>query len=187
MSASVPAELAEVQARAAAGEALDMLLFWGHRPRADGQPSVACFSQWFAAPFVVDGVRYATAEHWMMAGKARLFDDARALAQVFADDDPAQAKAAGRGVRGFDEMRWRRHRFDRVVDGNLAKFAQHPALRDFLLSTGDRVLVEASPVDAIWGIGLAADDARAHDPARWPGLNLLGFALMRVRARLAHG
>ena len=133
---------------------------------------------------MVDGVRYATAEHWMMAGKARLFDDADALAKVLANDDPGAAKAAGRAVRGFDEARWLAHRFDLVVAGNHAKFAQHPVLERFLLSTGDQVLVEASPVDAIWGIGLAAGDPRAHDPAQWPGLNLLGFALMAVRERL---
>lgn len=87
-------------------------------------------------------------------------------------------------MRGFDEARWLAHRFDLVVEGNFAKFTQHPDLLRFLLSTGDRVLVEASPVDAIWGIGLAANDPQSADPARWQGLNLLGFALMVVRDRL---
>lgn len=120
-----------------------------------------------------------------MAGKARLFDDEVALAKVLANEDPGIAKAAGRGVRGFDETRWLAHRFDLVVEGNLAKFSRHRQLQAFLLSTGDRVLVEASPVDAIWGVGLAAADPRATDPAQWRGLNLLGFALMVVRERLA--
>lgn len=170
--------------RASAGERLRYLCFWGHRPRADGIVSAACFSQWYDAPFHVDGLRYATAEHWMMAEKARLFGDEAAFARVLAKDDPAAAKAAGRGVRGFDEATWRRHRFEIVVRGNRAKFSQHAALRAFLVGTGDQVLVEASPVDAIWGVGLAADDPRAQDPARWLGLNLLGFALMLVRETL---
>lgn len=184
MSGRSPLDAEALRARVAAGERFAYLHFWGHRPRADGRPSKACFSQWFDAPFEVDGVRYATAEHWMMAGKARLFGDADALERVLSDEDPGAAKKAGRAVRGYDEERWRQARFDLVTAGNLAKFSQYPALRGFLLSTGDQVLVEASPLDAIWGIGLAAADPRAHDPAQWPGLNLLGFALMAVRGRL---
>lgn len=181
MSEDAPTDVASLRAAVAAGARPRFVPFWGSEP-APGDVHV--LSQWHPSPFVVDGVRYATAEHWMMAGKARLFDDADALAKVLASDDPAAAKAAGRAVRGFDEARWRAHRFDLVVAGNLARFSQHPDLRGFLLSTGDQVLVEASPVDAIWGIGLAAGDPRAHDPAQWPGLNLLGFALMAVRERL---
>ncbi|MEQ1512310.1 MAG: NADAR family protein [Lysobacteraceae bacterium] len=173
-----------LRARVAAGERFGYLCFWGHRPCAEGTPSAACFSQWYASAFVVDDARYATAEHWMMAEKARLFGDDAALAQVFAKDDPGAAKAAGRTVRGFDDALWVRHRFDIVVAGNLAKFSQHLPLRDFLLATGDQVLVEASPVDQVWGIGLAAGDPRAQDPMRWQGLNLLGFALMAVRDAL---
>lgn len=184
MTRTLPHDVDALRARVAAGEGFAYLHFWGHRARADGAPSKACFSQWFPSPFAVDGVRYATAEHWMMAGKARLFGDAAALAQVLSNDDPAAAKKAGRGVRGYDDARWQARRFELVVAGNRAKFSQDPALGAFLLSTGDQVLVEASPDDAIWGIGLAAGDPRAHDPAQWAGRNLLGFALMQVRAEL---
>jgi hypothetical protein len=90
-------------------------------------------------------------------------------------------------VRGFDEQSWAEHRFGVVVAANMAKFGQHPELRDFLAGTGTRVLVEASPMDRVWGIGLADDDERAASPDRWPGLNLLGFALMEVRHRLTAG
>ena len=176
--------LETLRRRSAAGERFRYLYFWGHRPRADGLPSASCFSQWFASPFVVEGLRYATAEHWMMAEKARLFGDDSALVRVLAKDDPSAAKAAGRTVRDFDDEQWRHRRFEIVVRGNLAKFGQNPSLRDFLLGTGDQVLVEASPADAIWGVGLAAGDPRAQDPASWQGLNLLGFALMTVRDAL---
>ena len=97
---------------------------------------------------------------------------------------PKAAKAAGRAVRGYDGPRWEAARFDVVVAGNLLKFTQHPRLRAFLLDTGDSVLVEASPVDAIWGIGLAAEEADVRHPSRWRGQNLLGFALMHVRGTL---
>lgn len=90
-------------------------------------------------------------------------------------------------MAGFDEERWAAHRFGVVVAGNLAKFGPHPDLREFLMATGSRVLVEASPRDKIWGIGLAADDERAASPERWPGQNLLGLAFMEVRQRLKAG
>jgi ribA/ribD-fused uncharacterized protein len=90
-------------------------------------------------------------------------------------------------VRGFSEDRWAAARYEMVVAGNVAKFTQHDDLRRYLVSTSDRVLVEASPLDRVWGIGLAEDDERAHAPSRWRGRNLLGFALMEVRERLQSG
>ncbi|MYU04020.1 DUF1768 domain-containing protein [Streptomyces sp. SID8366] len=168
-----------------AGSRIKYLHFWGHRPRPDGSIGASCLSQWWPSPFVVDGRRYATAEHWMMAAKARLFQDAGAERAVLCAEHPAQAKKAGRLVRGFDEETWERERFRIVVEGGVHKFAADPALRAFLRNTGERVLVEASPVDRVWGIGLTADDEAARDPERWRGLNLLGFALMEARAELA--
>jgi ribA/ribD-fused uncharacterized protein len=176
-------ELAEL---VAGGARPKYLMFWGHRPRRDGGVGAGCLSQWWPAPFEVDGVEYATAEHWMMAGKARLFGDEETAARILSASTPGEAKKLGRLVRCFDEGRWVRHRWSLVVEGNVAKFGQDPALRAFLVGTGPRVLVEASPLDRIWGIGVSAGDERAADPARWPGLNLLGFALMEARSRLVH-
>ncbi|MER6157573.1 NADAR family protein [Streptomyces sp. NPDC001868] len=169
------------------GARVRYLHFWGHRPRPDGRIGASCLSQWWPSPFTVDGVEYATAEHWMMASKARLFGDAEAEREAVAAAGPAQAKKIGRLVRGFDNAVWERERFAIVVEGSIHKFAAHTDLRMFLLGTGDRVLVEASPLDRVWGIGLAADDGRAMDPARWRGPNLLGFALMAARERLSSG
>ncbi|MFE3771850.1 NADAR family protein [Streptomyces sp. NPDC059122] len=180
-----PRSVEELLALTATGRRVKYVHFWGHRPPRGGGVGVSCFSQWWPAPFTVDGVRYATAEHWMMAGKARLFGDPEAERRAIAAAHPQQAKDAGRTVRGFTEEHWRQHRFDLVVEGSRHKFGQHPELREFLLGTGSRVLVEASPVDRIWGIGLTADDDRTADPARWRGLNLLGFALMAARQQLS--
>ena len=182
---SLPTHHAALCERFNAGEAFSFLHFWGHRPRPDGRPSHSCFSQWFEADFRIDGVRYSTAEHFMMAEKARLFDDQAMRTRILAAGRPGAAKALGRKVGNFDEAAWAARRFDAVVEGNLAKFSQNPALGRYLLATGQQVLVEASPVDRIWGIGLAKTDPRAADPNTWCGLNLLGFALMVVRARLA--
>ncbi|MFD4544153.1 NADAR family protein [Streptomyces bauhiniae] len=166
------------------GTPVKYLHFWGHRPQSDGSVGAGCLSQWWPAPFTVDGVAYATAEHWMMAAKARLFADPDAERLVLTAGHPAGAKKAGRLVRGFDEEIWRRERFRIVVEGSVHKFAADPGLREYLLGTGERVLVEASPVDRVWGIGLSVQDEAAWDPARWRGPNLLGFALMEARERL---
>ncbi len=170
-----------------AGQRVKYLHFWGHTPRRDGTLGASCLSQWWPSPYTVDGVTYATAEHWMMAAKARLFDDADAERAVLAARTPAEAKNAGRLVRGFDEAIWARERFGVVVTGSVHKFASDPALRDFLLGTGERVLVEASPLDRVWGVGLAADDPRIQDPEKWRGANLLGFALMGARGEASAG
>lgn len=167
-----------------AGTLPELLLFWGHRPPKEGGVGPGCLSQWYPAPFTTGGVRYATAEHYMMAGKARLFGDAEAEHLVLDSDAPSMAKEAGRRVRGFNEETWAACRYDLVVAANIAKFGQHSDLRAFLLATGDRVLVEASPYDTVWGIGLSAGRPEARHPARWRGLNLLGFALMDVRRTL---
>jgi ribA/ribD-fused uncharacterized protein len=159
---------------------LEFVFFWGHSP-SHGGLTTSCFSQWYETPFTEDGVMYRTAEHYMMAEKAKLFGDADAYLQILAAPGPKAAKALGRKVRGFSEEVWREHRFEIVTRANRAKFGQHEDLRKFLVQTGSRVLVEASPYDQVWGIGLAREDARAKNPNQWRGLNLLGFALMKVR------
>jgi ribA/ribD-fused uncharacterized protein len=176
--------VADLIAHVERGHEAKYLFFWGHQPNADGSIGKSCFSQWFEAPFTVDGTPYRTAEHFMMAEKARLFGDEAVRAQILDARSPAEAKKLGRRIAGFSEDKWLDARFEIVVRGNVAKFGQSDALRNFLLSTGERILVEASPVDAIWGIGLASTDVNASQPRNWPGLNLLGFALMEARVRL---
>jgi ribA/ribD-fused uncharacterized protein len=160
------------------------LFFWGHTPKQQGVVDKSCFSQWYPAPFEVAGDTYATAEHWMMAEKARLFDNDEVRRRILAVQHPAEAKKLGRAVVGFDPHVWDAQKYDLVTVGNYQKFSQHRPLKEYLLNTGSRVLVEASPVDAIWGIGLATDHPDAMQPAKWPGQNLLGFALMEVRDQL---
>lgn len=175
----------ELSALVEAGARPKYLLFWGHRPQSDGQVAAGSLSQWWPAKFTVDGVEYATAEHWMMVGKARLFGDEQLIPRILKARTPAEAKKLGRLVQGFDEEQWAAARFELVVEGNVHKFGQDESLRAYLLGTAQRVLVEASPLDRVWGIGLAADNEHATEPQEWRGLNLLGFALMEARARLA--
>ena len=87
-----------------------------------------CLSQWWPAAFTVNGLVYASAEHFMMAGKALLFGDAETAGRIREAPHPGAAKALGRQVRGFSEQLWAERRFDLVLTGNLAKFGQHPDL-----------------------------------------------------------
>jgi ribA/ribD-fused uncharacterized protein len=165
-------------------QSIKYLFFWGHQPSKTGETIKSCFSQWWISPFDIDGITYRSAEHWMMAAKARLFNDADILKKILSAKSPAEAKKLGRMVNGFDNEQWQKESYSIVLKGNLHKFAQHPELKEFILNTGDRVLVEASPVDPVWGIGLAEDNEDSQHPEKWKGTNLLGFALMEVRDEL---
>lgn len=165
------------------GNIVKYVFFWGHQKLKSGV-SKTCFSQWYEASFEIGGKKYDTAEHYMMAEKARLFGDEESELNILKASNPGEAKKIGRSVKGFTESIWQENRFSIVVEANIAKFSQNYELKEFILGTGERVLVEASPVDKIWGIGLAADDEKASNPNLWKGENLLGFALMEVRLQL---
>lgn len=167
-----------------AGKKQKFLFFWGHQKSQSGDIGKECLSQWWPAQFIMAGITYFSAEHYMMAEKARLFNDTEHLDKIIHAKSPGQAKAFGRMVNGFDEDVWVKYRYEIVRRGNMAKFGQNPALQEFLLSTKNRILVEASPVDSIWGIGLSQENEHCQNPLKWKGLNLLGFALMEVREML---
>lgn len=143
------------------------------------------FSQWYRCQFLANEQTFGCAEQYMMYGKAVLFGDAAIASEILRADHPKMQKALGRKVANFDATTWNRERERIVLEGNRAKFTQNPALRAELLATAGTELVEASPYDRIWGIGLAATDPRAKDPAQWKGQNLLGKILTRLRDELA--
>ncbi len=159
----------------------DYIFFW--KP---DQPHGWC-SNWYDAPFTIENVYYQTSEHYMMAHKARLMQDEQSFQKIVHPDcdHPRTAQLFGRKVRGWDEQLWVANR-ERIMDEALtAKFQTHPNLKQLLLDSYPKTLVEASPVDKIWGIGMSPDQAYKNpDRANWKGLNLLGQSLMRVRERL---
>lgn len=142
------------------------------------------FSQWYPSAFTAGGHAFRCAEQYMMHAKAELFGDAATAAKVLVAEHPRDHKALGREVKPFDDVVWRRERVAIVRAGNHAKFTQNPELLEQLLATAGTTLVEASPYDRIWGIGLAATDPRAQDPAQWKGQNLLGQILTELRDQL---
>jgi ribA/ribD-fused uncharacterized protein len=145
------------------------------------------FSQWYRCRFEADGRVFSCMEQYMMLGKATLFGDAATAEKIMAADHPRQHKALGRKVTPFDDRVWKRERENIVLAGNRAKFTQNEDLRALLLATAGTTLVEASPYDRIWGIGLGANDPRAQDPSKWRGENLLGYVLTRLRDELLGG
>ncbi len=165
------------------GHKVKYIYFWGHTQKTDCITN-ACFSQWYEIAFKDDSITYSTAEHYMMAQKALLFDDLDCYNKIIQTPNPGAAKAFGRQVKNFTESIWLENRWDIVVKANLLKFSQNPKLKEFLLNTSNRILVEASPVDKIWGVGLAKDNPKIENPNLWKGLNLLGFTLMEVRELL---
>lgn len=139
------------------------------------------FSQWHKSVFFVNGVKYTSAEQFMMAGKAKLFGDTATWQKIMATDDPRTIKKLGREVVGYDDAIWVENRFHIVLTGSIAKFKQNPDLLVELMDTGTKTLVEASPKDNIWGIGMAEDHPDVGDVTKWQGLNLLGQALTCAR------
>ena len=168
--------------RIESGETLKYLLFWGHQ-KSD-RITKSCFSQWYESEFEVNGIKFLTAEHYMMAEKARLFGDLENAEKVMSVENPSKAKSIGREVRNFDRTHWEEHRIGIVKRANFEKFEQNTNLKEFLINTGNRVLVEASPIDRIWGIGLDENHRDVEIPQNWRGTNLLGFTLMDVRDEL---
>ncbi|MEO8694873.1 MAG: NADAR family protein [Acidimicrobiales bacterium] len=175
----------ELRQRELHGESFEMLFFSSYQPLPNGKIGTNCLSPWWAAPFEIDGDLYATAEHFVMVGKARLFGDEAIAAHILESTAPEEAIDLGREVRGFEQSVWLAARYDIVVAANRAKFTACPELGLYLTQhTGHKVLVYASPGDHFWGIGVAPNDIRARKPTEWLGKNLLGFALMEVRDEL---
>lgn len=142
------------------------------------------FSQWYPCKFEIAGTYFNCAEQFMMYSKALLFHDLSSADAILKSKKPRTQKSLGRKISGFDNYRWQIFREGIVFSANYAKFTQNNDLKSLLLSTKGTQLVEASPKDRIWGIGLAEDDPKALNPEEWRGLNLLGHCLTRVRAAI---
>jgi ribA/ribD-fused uncharacterized protein len=142
------------------------------------------YSQWYPSPVVIDGMEFNCMEQWMMWNKAKLFGDDEVAELIMEATHPSTQKGLGREVKGFDREKWDAIAYDVVVKGNYAKFTQHKNLQKELLETKDLVLVEASPYDTIWGIGMGEGSPGVEDEKNWKGLNLLGKAITEVKKRI---
>lgn len=157
------------------GEDLSFVYFWKTK---------SPFSNWYPVPFKDEVIDYWCTEQYMMAQKALLFKDLDTYHRIMSSKDQRNIKNLGRQVRGFDQEIWDKNKISIVIRGNFLKFQQNYSLRRILLDTKDKILVEASPYDCIWGVGLAEEDEQIKNPNNWRGENLLGEALMEVREQL---
>jgi len=148
----------------------NFLFFWG-----------GTYSQWCPSKFTIEGITYNCCEQYMMAKKALLFGDTKNYFEIMLSTSPRTQKDLGRKVKGFDKDKWEAVCRDIVYNANYAKFTQNPDKKAELLATGSLEIVEASPEDKIWGIGLAEDNPLAWDRKTWQGTNWLGLAIMQVR------
>lgn len=171
----------QIQNACSQGAGFHYILFWKPEPSPDGLITESCLGQWWKSDFRSVAHTYCCMEQFMMAQKAELFGDDRIREEILACSDPKTIKALGRKVQNFDEAVWNKVKYSIVINGNFLKFTQNTELRNYLLSTEDRILVEASPLDGIWGIRMGRTNEHARNPLKWKGQNLLGFALMEVR------
>ena len=142
------------------------------------------FSNWAKTSFRYCNNKFSSSEQALMWAKAMYFDDILAASMIMATDDPKKQKEYGRKVRNYDDTRWSKVRYNLMVDILYNKYSQDLTMKEHLLCTTGTILVEASPYDTIWGIGLATSDPRAQDESTWLGQNLLGKALTEVRTQL---
>lgn len=146
------------------------VLFWGSE-----------LSNWYDCKLTYNGMHFFNSEQAFMWKKAVTFDDTESAIKIAHTASPSEAKKLGRKVKNFDAQKWSEVSYQIMVEVNFAKYQQNPRLKATLLSTGDKTIVEASPYDVIWGIGLHWEDDRCLDESQWRGQNLLGKALMEVR------
>ena len=156
-----------------------MVFFW-----KDDEEN-GCFSNWFRRKFVIDDFEYLFVEQYMMAQKAKLFHDSERYTAILRASKQWECKELGKQVKPFDSKVWDAVKYEVVKVANRAKFEQNAELMAKLLNTGNAILAEASPNDAIWGIGLDAAAASEVNPSEWPGQNLLGKILMELRTEFS--
>ena len=141
-------------------------------------------SNMYEAPFQVDSITFPTVEHYFQWAKAKQFGDGGIADKILKTPSPKAVKALGKKVKDFVKEEWDKTKDGIMRTGVKAKFVQHPDLKTKLLETGTRPIGEASARDKYWGIGTSADTAKANDPAKWPGKNVLGKILQELRTEL---
>ena len=142
------------------------------------------YSNWHPAKFKYDNIVFSNSEQAMMYAKAKLMGDNDSIKKIKKTSDPYKVKRLGRSIKPWKEQLWISKRLSLVIDILYAKFSSNETLRNELLGTDDLYLVEASPSDKIWGVGLDESDPAIHNKKNWKGLNLLGEALMQVREKI---
>lgn len=141
------------------------------------------YSNWYPCKIYDEfsKLNFENTEQAFMWYKANLFKDDEVKKQIELTGNPKLVKQLGRQIKNYDDVIWNEARFGWMLAVNLMKFSQHQYLRQALIETGTRTMVEASPLDKVWGVGLDENNPLILDERNWQGQNLLGKVLMRVR------
>lgn len=138
--------------------------FWAQKEK------YGCFSNFYPCKFTWQGIEFNCSEQAFMYAKAIYFKDVETAEKIMAETEPKKIKKLGRQVKDFDDEKWSSVRYNFMLTINIQKYSQNEDLRNILLSTGNRTIVEDSPFDYVWGTGRDGS-----------GQNLLGKVLMEAR------
>lgn len=162
----------------------EYIFFSGFQPNKDGSIGKSCLSQWWPSNFTENEIVYKTVGHYILSWKAKLFGDIKTANAILNKRFPKDVKELSRTISNFNADVWNDYKYTIAKQGNYLKFSQNDALKQFLITTGNTIIVEANPSDKVWGIGLTEDESIAKNPNNWEGQNLFGFTLMEVRDEL---
>ncbi|KAL7071548.1 hypothetical protein ACQ4LE_009622 [Meloidogyne hapla] len=139
------------------------------------------FSNHFKCYFYVDDLRFCCTEQFYMYYKAVVFGDTESANQIMEMTEARDMKRVGSYIRLFNTEKWRKISILVMTICNMEKYKQNEELRRLLFETGDTLLVEATAQDLYWGAGIDVDSASIRDKQNWPGKNVLGRILTRIR------
>lgn len=144
-------------------------------------------AQWHMADMIAPplATKYNCCEQYMMHQKALLFEDREIAERIMKAVKPKEHQDLGKLVKGFDKEVWDANKYNIVANGNWLKFTQNTyLLKELLDLPHDKIFVEASPIDLVWGVGLDENNPKIDDEINWRGQNLLGKVITETRNRI---
>lgn len=149
-----------------------------------GEINASCMNMKYIAPFDVGEDHYVSAEHYYLAEKAKIAGDFKSRELIKKATEPAEFRMLEREIENLNPVTWDEVKYAIALVGNYHKFWNNMALKKYLMTTEQKILAYTDSEDLIWGTGLDIDHEDAEDPSKWPGQNLLGFAIMELRDHL---
>jgi hypothetical protein len=134
---------------------------------------------------VEDGITFNCAEQLFQYKKCVYFDDRTSAELILASTEPSKQKYLAKNIHRFDEEKLNKVASEAMHGVLLHKYRQNSDLRNFLLATGDKTIIEASAHDKLWGSGLSLSNKYCLEHDKQSGDNLMGQLLMSVREQLS--
>ena len=140
-------------------------------------------SNFHACEFDVNGFTYHSSEQYIQAKKAEYFGAVETKKDILNSETASECKDLAKSIDNYDSESWNKIAREKCEPGILEKFTQNPRLGNFLISTGNKKILECS-YDKVWGIGVPLKDKDCLKEDKWNGENLLGEILMSIRDKL---